>query len=78
MSTRTRWTVRGALIGVLPGALGILLTSIFAGCPDSPGQPGMVCYDIQRFLFRVSGTAAVFGLVLGALIGMSLGRRRAP
>lgn len=76
MSTRTRWTLNGALIGALPGVIGLLLTFAFAGCPDSPGEPGMVCYDIERFLLRIAGTATIGGLVLGGILGMGIAKRR--
>ena len=77
MNPRTRWTVNGALIGAAPGFIAVGLVWLLAGCPGSPGQPGMVCYDIERLLFRTAWIATAGGTVIGGLAGAWLGARRA-
>ena len=78
MSTRTRWTLYGGLFGAIPGLIAVMLVVAFAGCPDSPGEPGMVCYDLKQLLLRITGMTVVVGAIIGSLVGMTLGSRRSP
>jgi hypothetical protein len=64
------------LYGAIPGIIGFLLIWLFAGCADGAGAPGMVCYDIKQFLFRIAGVTTVIGCVAGALFGLWLTSRR--